>query len=213
MPATTGVIIAILIAFVLELVNGVPLINVETPEHLNALYNMGAIVGGMFHAGSPAYGQYWRLFAAMFLHIGLLHLALNVWALYQLGFLLEVMFGSWRFLVTYFASGLAASIASAMFTQSNGLSAGASGAIFGILGALIFAIRRSPVWRHQQWTKGLVRQLVFWAAINIVIGRAIPGIDNYAHVGGFLVGLILGFLPHRVPPPPPGAMVIDATPE
>jgi rhomboid protease GluP len=145
----------------------------------------------------------------MFLHIGLLHLILNLWALYQLGYVFEVMFGSARFVTIYFVTGLSASITSAIFLRPDGLSAGASGAIFGILGALIVAIRRSPVWRHEPWTRGFTQQLMGWAALNVIIGFSFPGIDNAAHLGGFAAGLLLGLIPHRVPPPPPNRMVID----
>jgi rhomboid protease GluP len=91
----------------------------------------------------------------------------------------------------------------------HGPAVGASGAIFGILGALIFSVRRSPQYRHQPWTKGLISQLVFWIAVNIVIGFSVPFIDNAAHIAGLVTGLLLGLLPHRVPPLPPRDMVID----
>lgn len=194
-PITFALLAIIVVVFGFEVVAG-------GSKNTQVLYALGAIVPDLF-----ASGQYWRLLAAMFLHIGILHLALNLWALYQLGGVFEMLFGSKRFAVTYFVSGLVASAASAMFT--NGLAAGASGAIFGILGALIVAIRRSPRFRHAPWGRGLVQQLLFWAAINIVIGFTTPGIDNAAHIGGFLAGLLLGLQPHRVPPPPPNEMVID----
>jgi rhomboid protease GluP len=119
------------------------------------------------------------------------------------------MFGSTRFAITYFVSGIAASLASALMATDNS-SVGASGAIFGILGALIFAIRRSPFWREQPWARSLGRQLIGWALLNVAIGFMVPNIDNSAHIGGFLAGLALGFIPHKVPPPPPGNVVIDA---
>jgi rhomboid protease GluP len=194
-PVTLGIIAVIGIVFVMETLAG-------GSSRTDVLYSLGAIVPDLF-----AKGEYWRLLAAMFLHIGFLHLFLNLWALYQLGGVFEMLFGSPRFAATYFASGLVASTASALFT--NGLAAGASGAIFGILGALIVSIRRSPRFRNAAWGKGLVQQLLFWAGINIVIGFTMPGIDNAAHIGGFITGLLLGLQPHRVPPPPPNEMVID----
>ncbi len=201
MPVTVGLIVAILVYFVLEIISGVPPFGVTDTDG-PALVGVGAIIPGTLQNH-----DYWRLIAAMFIHIGMLHLLLNLWALFQLGYVFEMMFGSIRFAVTYFASGLIASIASAYF--SHGISAGASGAIFGILGALIFAIRRSPVWRHQPWTRNLTRQLVGWAALNVIIGFSMPGIDNAAHLGGFAAGLLLGLIPHQAPPPPPGSMVIE----
>lgn len=167
------------------------------------LVRMGAIIPGIFERG-----DWWRLVTVMFLHNGVMHLALNLWALYQLGSIFETLFGSARFLFTYALAGLVASVASAALAR--GVSVGASGAIFGVLGALIFSIRRSPRWRHQPWTRGFILQLLFWAGLNILIGFTVPGIDNAAHLGGFVTGLVLGFLPHRVPPPPPGEGIIEA---
>lgn len=189
-PVTWSVITAIVLVFLAQLTEG------------EALIERGAVVRSLV-----LQGEYWRLLTAMFLHGGFLHALLNIWALYQLGSLFETLFGSRRFLLTYFATGILASIASAMFT--NGYSVGASGAIFGILGALIISIRRSPMWRHQPWTRGITQQLMGWAVINVVIGFTVPHIDNAAHLGGFAGGLLLGLIPHRVPPPPPAGLVIE----
>jgi rhomboid protease GluP len=171
------------------------------------LIALGAIVPGTLRDSH----QYWRLLAAMFLHGGWLHWAANSWALYQLGSLYEVLFGTRRFAIVYFVTGICASIASAAHLV-NEPAVGASGAIFGLLGAFIFSIRRSPRYRHQPWTRNLIAQLVFWIALNIAIGFSIPHIDNVAHIGGLVTGLILGFLPHREPPPPPAESVIDVEP-
>lgn len=133
--------------------------------------------------------QYWRLVASMFLHIGFVHLLVNGWALLQLGALFELILGSRKLLLVYFVSGIAGSLASVMFTQS--LSAGASGAIFGVMGALIaFLLKRRQLLTPQ--AKGLLSQLVGWAAINVFLGFSIPGIDNAAHLGGCTAGLLLG---------------------
>ena len=158
----------------------------------------------------PMGGQYWRLVTAMFLHGGWLHWASNSWALFQLGTLYEVLFGSKRLTLVYFASGLCASLASASHIES--VSVGASGAVFGLLGAFIFSIWRSPQYRHQPWTKSLLGQILFWTALNLYIGFQFPFIDNVAHIGGLIAGLFLGLLPHRIPPPPPSSTVIDVQP-
>ena len=169
------------------------------------MVDLGAIVPGLLQRG-----EYFRLVAAMFLHGSWLHWFLNSWALYQLGTLYETLFGSGRFALIYFVSGICASVASSLY--QHGPAVGASGAIFGILGAFIFSIRRSPQYRHQPWTRSLVGQLIFWIAVNIVIGFSVKFIDNAAHIAGLVTGLLLGFLPHRVPPPPPRNMVIDLPP-
>lgn len=191
----------ILIGFAWEIYNGVPIVGVRNID-MPALIAAGAIIPHI-----PQTGEWWRLVSAMFIHIGLLHLLFNTWALYQLGGLFEMMFGTKRFIYTYAVTGIVASFASVLFTRS--IAAGASGAIFGILGALIIAIRRSPRWRNENWTRGLVQQLLFWAGLNIFLGFSYPGIDNAAHLGGFAAGLIAGLVPHDVPPPPPREMIID----
>ncbi|HMC22963.1 MAG TPA: rhomboid family intramembrane serine protease [Thermoanaerobaculia bacterium] len=197
-PVTTALLIIIAIVFGYE---------VATRAFFSdqAMVDLGAIVPGLLERG-----EYWRLIAAMFLHGGWLHWFLNSWALYQLGTLYETLFGSGRFALVYFVSGICASIASSLY--EHGPAVGASGAIFGILGAFIFSIRRSPQYRHQPWTKNLIGQLVFWIAVNIVIGFSVKFIDNAAHIAGLVTGLLLGFLPHRVPPPPPRDVVIDLPP-
>jgi rhomboid protease GluP len=139
-------------------------------------------------------GQWWRLLASTFLHIGFVHLLLNGFALFQLGPLVEAWLGGLRLLVIYFASGVAGSLTSVLwrgFQGERGLSAGASGAIFGILGALIaFLVRRHARLRPE--ARALLLQFLLWAGINVVFGFTNPGIDNAAHLGGFAAGLLLG---------------------
>jgi rhomboid protease GluP len=176
-PATTALLVAILASFALE-------------------FFTGGVTGTLAEAGANyapavAQGQYWRLVTSMFLHGGILHLALNGWALYQLGGLFEIWLGSVRLLAVYFLSGIAGSIASVLWTE--GPSVGASGAIFGLLGALIAFLLR----RHQGLTPGaksLLMQLVMWAVINVFFGFSTPGIDNAAHLGGCAAGLLLGLV-------------------
>ncbi|HKH49016.1 MAG TPA: rhomboid family intramembrane serine protease [Thermoanaerobaculia bacterium] len=137
-------------------------------------------------------GQWWRLFASMFLHIGFAHVLLNGWALYQLGSLYELAVGSFRMLMVYLASGLAGSVASVLW-RDEGLSAGASGAIFGLLGAMIaFLLRRRD--RLTPYAKSLLGQLVVWAGINVFFGFSIGAIDNAAHLGGCAAGFLMGLL-------------------
>jgi rhomboid protease GluP len=197
-PVTAMLLVIITFVFGIEWLNGA-LRNDQT------LVDMGAIIPHMMQEG-----QYWRAVAAMFLHAGVLHWAANSWALFQLGALYEVMFGSTRFAVTYFVTGIIASIASSLVAQ--GPAVGASGAILGILGAFFFSIKRSPIWRNDRMARSLLPQLVFWAGLNIVLGFQIRNIDNAAHIAGLLSGIILGFIPHRVRPPRPGDVVVDVAP-
>ena len=193
-PVTIGLLFAIAVVWLAEL------------RDYEEMLIRGAIVPGML-----ARGELWRIFTAMFLHAGWMHWAANSFTLYQLGMLYEAMFGSKRFALVYFVSGAVASIASSLRVDTA--SVGASGAILGILGAFFFSIRRSPQWRHQPWTKNLISQLMFWAFLNLAIGfYASDYIDNTAHVAGMVTGLVLGLIPHRVPPPPPSTTVVDVRP-
>lgn len=196
-PVTMALLVLIAIVFAFEFLTRA----FDSDETMVA---MGAIVPGLVQRG-----ELWRLVASMFLHGGWLHWLANSWALYQLGTLYEVLFGSKRFALIYFSTGIIAGIASSLY--NHGPAVGASGAIFGILGAFIFSIRRSPLYRHQPWTRGLIGQLVFWIVVNIAIGYRLPFIDNTAHVGGLISGLLLGLIPHRIPPPTPSESVIDVS--
>lgn len=194
-PVTMALLVIIAIVFAFEVLT-------RAYDSDEAMVAMGAIVPGLVQRG-----ELWRLIASMFLHGGWLHWLANSWALYQLGMLYEVLFGSKRFALVYFATGICAGIASSLY--NHGPAVGASGAIFGIMGAFIFSIWRSPLYRHQPWSRGLIGQLVFWIVVNIAIGYSMPFIDNVAHIGGLVSGLLLGLIPHRIPPPPPRESVID----
>lgn len=152
-------------------------------------------------------GQVWRLVTAMFLHGGVLHLLVNGWALFQLGGLVEVLFGSRRLAAAYFVSGVAGSVASVAWDVISGSdvpSVGASGAIFGLLGFLIaFLLRHRDRLRPE--ARSLLLQLLFWAAINIFFGFTAPMIDNAAHLGGLVAGLAIGAAvrPRQRPAPAP----------
>jgi len=140
-----------------------------------------------------AAGEFWRLFTANFLHIGLAHLLFNSYALYALGPEMEALYGSPRFVVIYLLSGLSGSIASFGLHADVNLSAGASTALFGIIGAMIaFFIRN----REKFGERGRRRlsSYVTIAGLNLVIGLNVPGIDMLGHAGGFVGGLILGWL-------------------
>ena len=143
-----------------------------------------------------AEGEWWRLITAMFLHgsvlgIPFLHLVFNVYALYVIGMELEAFIGSARFAAIYFVSGLAGSIASFAFSPQSGV--GASGAIFGIVGALgvYFGLHRGLF--------GRLGQLQFWNIVVVIllnVGLGLSGvlpIDNAAHIGGLLGGIAMGF--------------------
>jgi rhomboid protease GluP len=209
-PITKTLLIMIAVVFAIEFIFGGPPLRLGSDTLLGEIDPRVLDMFGAIDQGTLAGHEYWRLITAMFMHASVLHWAVNSWALYQIGTLYEVLFGSRRFMFIYFATGLVASIASAVHIGAmNGASVGASGAVFGIMGAFIFSIIRSPVYRHQPWTRSLIAQLVFWIAVNIAIGFSVKFIDNVAHLGGLVSGLLLGLIPHRIPPPPPRESVID----
>jgi membrane associated rhomboid family serine protease len=139
-------------------------------------------------------GEWWRLGTSMFLHFGLLHLLVNMWVLYANGRLVERLYGSGRFLLLYLFAGLAGSLASAAWHPAVN-SAGASGAIFGVLGGMVafLVARKSRVPREVLRAQG--RSVAAFAVYSIAFGFTYPGIDNAAHLGGaaggFLIGLAL----------------------
>ena len=132
----------------------------------------------------------------MFLHIGLIHIATNMWCLWSIGPLAERVFGRWIYLLLYFYTGVSASLLS-LLAHPLVPSAGASGAIFGVAGALIpaFYFGRLPI--PPQAVKATLRSLVIFAIINLAIGAKVPGIDNAGHIGGLALGLLAGALLSR----------------
>jgi len=135
--------------------------------------------------------QYWRLFTVMFLHAGLIHLSLNMYALYLFGSLVEDAYGPVRFLAIYLVSGLLASVASFVFGPPGLVGVGASGAIFGLLGAwFAYNYRRREMRFHRANLQGAVSLIV----LNLVLSAGLSSIIDWrAHVGGLVAGIILGF--------------------
>lgn len=137
------------------------------------------------------YGQYYRLLSAMFLHAGILHIAFNGYALYSLGQEAERLYGTLRFLALYFISGLAGSVASYAFNASPGV--GASGAIFGLIGGLsaFYYVSRKLL---GEISRAQLGNLITVIMLNLFIGFSSPVIDNTAHIGGLIGGVVVGFL-------------------
>jgi rhomboid protease GluP len=178
-PIATWVLLGIIgVVFVVETLLG-------GSTDVNVLVFMGAKVNVLV-----AIGQYWRLFTSMFLHIGLLHLFFNGYALLVIGTEIERILGWKRFLTIYFSSGLFGGLASYAFSPN--VSAGASGAIFGLIGALaaFFALHRQQL---GSWGRKRLGNIAFLIAINLFFGFTQPGIDNWAHMGGLLSGFGLGW--------------------
>jgi rhomboid protease GluP len=138
-------------------------------------------------------GQWWRLVSCMFLHFGILHLAFNMWILWDLGRLVERLVGNIGFAVLYFVSGIAGSIASLAWNPTV-VSAGASGAVFGVAGALLglIAFRRDTV--PAAVLKQLRNSMVAFVLYNVFYGMTATGIDMAAHLGGLIAGFVCGLI-------------------
>ncbi|HZR57440.1 MAG TPA: rhomboid family intramembrane serine protease [Terriglobales bacterium] len=152
--------------------------------------------------GPLTLGQPWRLLAANYVHIGIIHIALNMWCLWNLGFLAERIFGGWTYFLTYTVCGIAGSLAS-MWWHPNIVGAGASGAIFGLAGALIAALYLGKLPIPKEALRGTMKSLLTFAAYNLFFGGVVRGIDNSAHIGGLVAGLVVGagLAQHLMSPP------------
>jgi membrane associated rhomboid family serine protease/Flp pilus assembly protein TadD len=146
-------------------------------------------------------GEWWRLFTYMFLHGGLMHIAFNMWCLWDLGALCESLYGRWTYAAIYVITGIAAGLASVGWNPGV-LSVGASGAIFGLAGALIASFYLGEFSVPRVAIQGTLRSLLFFVGFNVLFGTMMSGIDNAAHGGGLVSGLILGALIARLAPQP-----------
>lgn len=191
----TGLLLLINVTvFVLETLAGV---NILSPTVKDLL------VWGANYAPLTLTGDAWRLLTSMFLHIGIIHLAVNCWALYIWGVYAEFYYGRRYYLALYLSAGLIGSIFSvihnlAVNNAAHGnpsfiISAGASGAIMGLGGALIVAAWRPRTDLHPEQTLKLKPLLVIMV-INFALGFSIPGIDNAAHIGGVITGALLALV-------------------
>lgn len=133
-------------------------------------------------------GEVWRLFTCMFLHIGVFHLLLNMYALSYIGMIVEPLLGKARFTAAYLLAGLAGSVNS-IWWHSLTVSAGASGAIFGLYGLFIALLLTNHVGKAAR--KTVLRSTMIFVGFNLISGTK-QGIDNAAHIGGLLAGLLIG---------------------
>lgn len=138
-------------------------------------------------------GEWWRLLTSVFVHGGLLHIAFNMWCLWNLGQLCESLYGCWTYIAIYLICGVGASLASASW-HPYVPSVGASGAIFGLAGALLAAFKLGEFSVPREALSGTLRSLGAFVVYNLIFGFALPGIDNAAHIGGLITGLIVGAL-------------------
>jgi membrane associated rhomboid family serine protease/Flp pilus assembly protein TadD len=144
-------------------------------------------------------GEWWRLVTYMFLHGGLLHIGFNMWCLWDLGGLSESLYGRWTYAAVYLITGIAGGLASVAWNPGV-LSVGASGAIFGLAGALIASFYLGEFSLPSIAIGGTLRSLIVFAVFNLGFGGLFRGVDNAAHIGGLVSGLILGALIAKLSP-------------
>jgi rhomboid protease GluP len=136
-------------------------------------------------------GQWWRLFTCMWMHGGLIHIGANMYCFWSFGRIAERIFGRKRYLATYIITGLVSSLVSVAWHPFI-VSIGASGAIFGVAGALFVPFYRKRLNLPPPVMNSMLRNIGMFIVINLLIGASLPFIDNSAHVGGLVAGLILG---------------------
>ena len=181
--------------FVLMCLSGVSLV-APTPEQL---LRWGADYGPFV----LVFGQWWRLVTAMFVHVGLIHLATNMWCLWNLGLLGEPLVGAWGLFAAYLLTGFGGNLLSVAVhpglpgTSEGIVGAGASGAVFGLAGLLIVLLKSKLLPLPEAELSRLRRSVIWFAVLNFVLGagtwvvHSSLRIDNMAHLGGFLTGLVL----------------------
>jgi rhomboid protease GluP len=186
-PVTSFLLGANVLVYIAMVVTGVSPVEPSTA----ALLKWGADFGPYTLGGQP-----WRILSSAFVHGGIIHIGFNMWCFWDLGRTSERVFGKWPYLLIYLFTGVSASLLSLLHNPVE-VSVGASGAIFGICGALIPALYfgRLPV--PKPAVRATLRSLIFFAVFNLFLGASIAHIDNYAHVGGLVFGLLAGLLLSR----------------
>lgn len=195
---TATLIVANLAVFVAMLVQG---------AGLGTGDNGLALAWGANFGPATKDGEWWRLGSAMFLHFSLLHLGMNMLSLWDAGRLVERMTGPLRFALIYLGSGLAGNLLSLIAQGDRAVSGGASGAIFGLYGALIVGVWYVRARLHPGEFKRLFWGALGFSALMLGLGLQIKGIDNAAHLGGLLAGVLLATLLHPPATPAPSRAV------
>lgn len=177
---TFGILIVLLVVFIVE-------IFMSGSENNYTLMKMGAMSNYAVVAGN----QWWRLFTAQFLHIGVLHLVSNAVIIYYMGQYMEPMLGHLRFLLVYLLSGIGGNLLSLALGSDKVISAGASTALFGLFGAMTAIGLRNM---KNPMISYLGRQAFVLAIVNIALDLFAPNIDIQGHIGGFIAGFLLAII-------------------
>jgi rhomboid protease GluP len=193
-PATTVLLAINLTVFVGMVVTGAGLLEFDPRAALNWGGNYGPWTLN---------GDWWRLITAGFVHGGLIHLAFNMWCLLSLGQLSERLFGKFQTFFIYLLTGVGGALLSIAHNPKH-LEVGASGAIFGIAGALLAGVKFGNLAISEGQKRSVISSMIFFVGVNFVLGAGILGsnIDNFCHLGGFITGLLIGvpmggFAQHR----------------
>jgi len=177
-PVTAALMAICIVAFVLELIPG-----------LHIRY------WGVNWGPLTLSGEYWRLFTAGFLHGDIVHIALNMWCLWSVGRLSEKLFGHWQTLFIFILTGIGGSLLSIAWDQ-NRSELGASGAIFGIVGAVMAGVKFGDLKISHGEKRAILSSVISFAVLNFALGASNVGmfanVDNMCHLGGFVTGLLLG---------------------
>jgi membrane associated rhomboid family serine protease/Flp pilus assembly protein TadD len=175
------------LVFALMVASGVSLMDPTVPDLLAWGANFGPATTG---------GEWWRLLTAAFIHIGALHIALNMWCLWGAGDLAERIYGNAAFAVLYLQSAVGGSLVS-LLVESGRASAGASGAVFGVYGALLSVLALNKGAIPPQVFRNLAKGTVGFVLFNVWFGLSLEGIDNAAHLGGLATGFVAGWCLRR----------------
>lgn len=184
-PLAAPLLLAVNVAvFAVMALAGAGLVAVDPQVHVR----FGSNYGPLTLSSEP-----WRLLTCMFIHFGLLHLAFNMWALWDVGRLVERLYGTASFVLLYFVAGLAGSITSVLWNPAIN-AAGASGALFGVVGALLAFVFRPDLGLPPMVVRALRNSMLAFTGFSLALGAVATGIDNAAHLGGLATGLIMGFV-------------------
>ena len=181
MPVTMTIIAINIVMFLISAILSRSIIDIDSRVLL--------VLGAKYVPIMTEKSQYYRLVTEMFLHGGIIHLAFNMYTLYSIGGQIEYIYGKVKYLMLYFLSGIGAGILSCILDPKS-LSVGASGAIFGLFGAFaVYAIKN-----RDKINKGAITNILLVIGMNLYIGFTSKGIDNAAHIGGLIMGALIGLV-------------------
>ncbi len=185
-PATSAIVAANIVVFaVMAVFTGASAITGPNEQTLLAF--------GANYGVRTMYGEYWRNFTNLFVHLGLLHCFMNMWIFAVMGPNVERIYGSLKFTIAYFFAGLIASLTS-IYMHPQNISAGASGAVFGIFGLWFGFLLANKSILQENFVKDNMKSAVVFLIMVLASGFMRSGIDNAAHVGGVVAGFVSGFL-------------------